>query len=55
VLQCRGDFGSQLGELVAEQIARTDYHVKAVVRQVGQVLDLVHEIREGVREAKRRA
>ncbi|MEY5099594.1 MAG: hypothetical protein RJA36_2313 [Pseudomonadota bacterium] len=49
------DFGSQLGELVAEQIARTDYRVKSAVLQVSQVLDLVHEIREGVREAKRRS
>ena len=49
------DFGSLLGELVAERVARTDYHVKSAVRQVGQMLNLVHEIREGVREAKRRA
>jgi len=49
------DFGSLFSELVAEQVARTDYHVKSAVRQVSQVLDLVHEIREGVREAKRRA
>lgn len=46
------DFSSQVGELLAESLARTDYHFKAGVKQVRGVIDLVHEIREGVRDAR---
>lgn len=46
------DFGSQVGELLAEGLARTDYHLKAGVKQVRGVIDLMHEIREGVRDAR---
>lgn len=46
------DFSSQVGELLAEGLARTDYHLKAGVKQVRGVIDLVHEIREGVRDAR---
>ena len=46
------DFSSQVGELLAEGLARTDYHFKAGVKQVRGVIDLVHEIREGVRDAR---
>ena len=48
------DFGSQIGEMLAEGLARTDYHIKSAVKQVSGVIDLVHEIRDGVREAKGR-
>ena len=46
------DFGSQVGEMLAEGLARTDYHLKSGVRQVRGVIDLMHEIREGVRDAR---
>ena len=46
------DFSSQVGELLAEGLARTDYRLKAGVKQVRGVIDLVHEIREGVRDAR---
>lgn len=46
------DFGSQVGELLAEGLARTDYHLKSGVKQVRGVIDLMHEIREGVRDAR---
>ena len=46
------DFGSQVGEMLAEGLARTDYHLKAGVKQVRGVIDLMHEIREGVRDAR---
>ncbi len=46
------DFGSQIGEMLAEGLARTDYHIKSAVKQVSDVIDLVHEIRDGVREAR---
>lgn len=46
------DFGSQVGEMLAEGLARTDYHLKSGVRQVRSVIDLMHEIREGVRDAR---
>ncbi len=40
------DFGSQVGELLAEGLARTDYRLKAGVKQVRGVIDLMHEIRK---------
>jgi RimJ/RimL family protein N-acetyltransferase len=46
------DFGSQVGELLAEGLARTDYHLKAGVKQVRDVIGLMQEIREGVRDAR---
>jgi RimJ/RimL family protein N-acetyltransferase len=46
------DFGSQVGEMLAEGLARTDYHLKSGVKQVRGVIDLMHEIREGVRDAR---
>ncbi|MEN9474254.1 MAG: hypothetical protein RIS48_974 [Pseudomonadota bacterium] len=46
------DFRSQVGELLAEGLARTDYHLKSGVKQVRGVIDLMHEIREGVRDAR---
>ncbi len=49
------DFGSQVGEMLAEGLARTDYHLKSGVRQVRGVIDLMHEIREGVRDARDQA
>ncbi|MEN9905759.1 MAG: hypothetical protein RLZZ555_2324 [Pseudomonadota bacterium] len=46
------DFSSQVSELLAEGLARTDYHLKAGAKQVRGVIDLVQEIREGVRDAR---
>ncbi len=46
---------SRVGELVDEQIAQTDYQFKARVRNVRQFLAGVQEIREGVREARRKS
>lgn len=43
------DFSSQFGEMVAEQLARTDYHLKSTVKQIRGVLELMQELRDGVR------
>ena len=45
--------GSELGHgRLAEGLARSDYHLKSGVKQVRGVIDLMHEIREGVRDAR---
>lgn len=49
------DFESHVTELLAEQVARTNYQIKAKTRQVRQVLGVVQEIRDGVRAAKKRS
>lgn len=49
------DFDSRVTELVREQMALTDYHLKAQARQFRGVLALLQEIREGVRSACSRA
>jgi GNAT superfamily N-acetyltransferase len=46
---------SRMGEIVDEQIAHADYQLKARVRNVRRFLDGVQEIREGVREARRKS
>jgi RimJ/RimL family protein N-acetyltransferase len=48
------DFDSRVTELVKEQIALTDYHLKAQVRQFRGVLTLLQDIRRGVRNARQR-
>ncbi|OSZ63868.1 GNAT family N-acetyltransferase [Hydrogenophaga sp. IBVHS2] len=49
------DFDSRVTELVDEQVARTDYHLKAQARQFWSVLSVLQDIRQGVREARERA
>lgn len=46
------DFDSRVTELFNEQIALTDYHVKAQVKQFWSVLELLQEIRQGVRKSR---
>lgn len=46
------DFDSRVTELLSEQVAWTDYHLKAQVRQFWGVLDLLQEIRQGVRRSR---
>ncbi|MDP2264728.1 MAG: GNAT family N-acetyltransferase [Hydrogenophaga sp.] len=48
------DFDSRVTELVKEQMAITDYHLKAQVRQFRGVLALLQDIRRGVRSARQR-
>lgn len=49
------DFDSRVTELVDEQVALTDYHLKAQARQFWSVLSVLQDIRQGVREARERA
>jgi RimJ/RimL family protein N-acetyltransferase len=49
------DFESRVSELVDEQLARTDYHVKAQARQFWQVLGTLQDIRQGVQQARDKA
>lgn len=49
------DFDSRVTELVDEQLARTDYHLKSQARQFWSVLSVLQDIRQGVREARERA
>jgi len=46
---------SRVGEILDEQIAHADYQLKARVRNVRRFLDGVQEIREGVRESRRKS
>ena len=48
------DFDSRVTELVNQQVAITDYHLKAQAKQFWSVLGLLQEIRQGVREARER-
>lgn len=48
------DFDSRVTELVREQIALTDYHLKAQARQFRGVLALLQDLRRGVRNARQR-
>lgn len=48
------DFDSRVTEMLDEQLAVTDYHLKAQARQFWQALMLVQEIRQGVRESRER-
>ena len=49
------DFESRVSELVDEQIARTDYHVKAQARQFWQFLGTLQDVRQGVQDAREKA
>jgi RimJ/RimL family protein N-acetyltransferase len=48
------DFDSRVTELVKEQIAITDYHLKARARQFRGVLAFLQDIRRGVRSVRQR-
>ncbi|WP_342129704.1 GNAT family N-acetyltransferase [Hydrogenophaga sp. OTU3427] len=49
------DFESRVSELVDEQLARTDYHLKAQARQFWSMLGTLQDIRQGVRDAREKA
>lgn len=49
------DFESRVSEMVDEQLARTDYHVKAQARQFWQFLGTLQDIRQGVQQAREKA
>lgn len=49
------DFDSRVTELVDEQVARTDYQLKSQALQFWNVLSVLQDIRQGVREARERA
>ena len=49
------DFDSRVTELWSEQMARTDYHLKAQVKQFWDALALLQEIRQGVRASREKA
>jgi RimJ/RimL family protein N-acetyltransferase len=46
------DFDSRVTELFNEQVALTDYHLKAQVRHFWDALALLQEIRQGVRKSR---
>jgi RimJ/RimL family protein N-acetyltransferase len=48
------DFDSRVTELVSEQMAITDYHLKAQAKQFWGFLSVLQDIRQGVREARER-
>ena len=48
------DFDSRMTELVNEQMALTNYHLKVQARQFWDGLALLMEIRQGVRESRER-
>lgn len=48
------DFDSRVTEMVNEQVAITDYHLKAQAKQFWGFLAVLQEIRRGVREARER-
>jgi len=48
------DFDSRVTEMVNEQVAITDYHLKAQAKQFWGFLSVLQEIRRGVREARER-
>ncbi len=49
------DFDSRVTELFNQQVAVTDYHLKAQARQFWGFLGMLQEIRRGVRDARDRA
>ena len=49
------DIDSRITELLDEQIAQTDYRLKAQARQFWDVLKVMHEVRQGVRDARDRS
>jgi RimJ/RimL family protein N-acetyltransferase len=48
------DFDSRVTEMVNEQVAITDYHLKAQAKQFWGFLSVLQDIRRGVREARER-
>ncbi|QHE77920.1 GNAT family N-acetyltransferase [Hydrogenophaga sp. PBL-H3] len=48
------DFDSRVTEMVNQQVALTDYHLKAQAKQFWSVLAMLQDIRQGVREARER-
>ncbi|MGS5089130.1 GNAT family N-acetyltransferase [Hydrogenophaga sp. A37] len=49
------DFDSRVTELFNEQVAITDYHLKAQAKHFWGALGLLQEIRQGVRESREKA
>lgn len=49
------DFDSRVTELVNQQVALTDYHLKVQAKQFWHLLTVLQDIRQGVREARERA
>ncbi|MDP2249106.1 MAG: GNAT family N-acetyltransferase [Hydrogenophaga sp.] len=49
------DFDSRVTELVNQQVALTDYHLKVQAKQFWRLLTVLQDIRQGVREARERA
>ena len=49
------DFDSRVTELFNEQVALTNYHLKAQAKYFRDALGLLQEIRQGVREAREKA
>ncbi len=48
-------FDSRVSELISEQVALTDYHLKAQAKQFWGVIQVLQEIRQGVRDARDRS
>ena len=48
------DFDSRVTELVNQQVALTDYHLKVQAKQFWRLLSVLQDIRQGVREARER-
>lgn len=48
------DFDSRVTEMVNQQVAITDYHLKSQAKQFWGILSVLQEIRQGVREARER-
>lgn len=49
------DFDSRVTEIFNEQVALTDYHLKAQAKHFWDALGLLQEIRQGVRESRDKA
>lgn len=49
------DFDSRVTEMVNQQVALTDYHLKAQAKQFWRLLAMLQDIRQGVRDARDRA
>ncbi|MFN7123494.1 MAG: GNAT family N-acetyltransferase [Hydrogenophaga sp.] len=48
------DFDSRVTELVNQQVALTDYHLKVQAKQFWRLLTVLQDIRQGVRDARDR-
>jgi len=48
------DFDSRVSALLSEQVALTDYHLKAQAKQFWGLIGMLQEIRQGVRDARDR-